>query len=134
MLTSSRPSSARSSRAETSPPSDIVAKTAYDNTGTTYDCYKNLFGDGRDGAVLGTDEDGHQHGMGRRRRWLERLGHGDDHRSDVWQHVHWRSDVRHDAGMCVDDGGCCSTSGNNAASSLVLFAGVRLVLRRPRRR
>jgi hypothetical protein len=37
-------------------------------------------------------------------------------------------------GMCVDDGGCCSTSGNNAASSLVLFAGVRLVLRRPRRR
>jgi vibriolysin len=29
---------------EGSPPSDSVAKTAYDNTGTTYDCYQTLFG------------------------------------------------------------------------------------------
>jgi uncharacterized protein (TIGR03382 family) len=28
---------------EGSPPSEIVAKTAYDNTGTTYDCYQSLF-------------------------------------------------------------------------------------------
>ncbi|MBA3498899.1 MAG: M4 family metallopeptidase, partial [Deltaproteobacteria bacterium] len=42
-------------------------------------------------------------------------------------------------GTCVDKpeedgGGCCSTSGDNAVSSLVLFAGLGLVLRRRRRR
>lgn len=40
-------------------------------------------------------------------------------------------------GTCMDkedEGGCCSTSGNNAAGSLVLFAGVALVLRRRRQR
>jgi len=40
-------------------------------------------------------------------------------------------------GTCVDKpdgGGCCSTSGDNAVSSLGLFAGIALVLRRRRRR
>ena len=37
-------------------------------------------------------------------------------------------------GMCVDEGGCCSSSGGNVGGSFVLFAGVGLVLRRRRRR
>jgi len=36
---------------EGTPPTDTVAKIAYDNTGTTYDCYSNLFArDSYDGA------------------------------------------------------------------------------------
>ncbi len=37
-------------------------------------------------------------------------------------------------GMCVEEGGCCSSSGGNVGGSFVLFAGVGLVLRRRRRR
>jgi uncharacterized protein (TIGR03382 family) len=36
-------------------------------------------------------------------------------------------------GMCVDEGGCCSSSGHNVGGSFLLFAGVGLLLRRRRR-